>query len=128
MNYYGIIIGMSVFFIIGLFHPIVIKMEYYFTKKSWPVFLVSGIGLVIGSLFLKSYIASTLLCVVGFSCFWSIHELFVQEKRVERGWFPRNPKRKPETNTDTECTGNFAKWHHHKRKINTKTETDAAGE
>jgi len=25
---------------------------------------------------------------------WSIHELFEQEKRVERGWFPKNPNRK----------------------------------
>ena len=30
----------------------------------------------------------------AFSSFWSILELFQQEKRVERGWFPKNPKRK----------------------------------
>ncbi|MCL2231820.1 MAG: DUF4491 family protein [Treponema sp.] len=93
MNYHGIIIGFSVFFVIGVFHPIVIKSEYYFSKRIWPVFMVCGAGLVIGSLFLESGIASALLCVVGFSCFWSIRELHEQEKRVKKGWFPQNPKR-----------------------------------
>ena len=32
--------------------------------------------------------------VAGFSSLWSIIELFKQKKRVERGWFPRNPKRR----------------------------------
>ena len=31
--------------------------------------------------------------VIGFSCFWSIVELKQQTKRVERGWFPKNPRR-----------------------------------
>ena len=30
--------------------------------------------------------------VTAFSCFWSILELFQQKKRVEKGWFPANPK------------------------------------
>lgn len=59
----GILIGLYSFLLIGLFHPIVIKAEYYF-------------------------------CITGFSCFWSIKELFEQEKRVEKGWFPKNPRRK----------------------------------
>ncbi|MBR5706341.1 MAG: DUF4491 family protein [Bacteroidaceae bacterium] len=29
----------------------------------------------------------------AFSCFWGIYEIFCQEKRVLRGWFPENPKR-----------------------------------
>ncbi|MBQ5864199.1 MAG: DUF4491 family protein, partial [Bacteroidales bacterium] len=28
------------------------------------------------------------------SSFWSILEVFEQKKRVEKGWFPKNPKRK----------------------------------
>ena len=27
---------------------------------------------------------------------WSIGEIFEQKKRVEKGWFPMNPKRKAE--------------------------------
>ena len=40
MNFESIIIAAATFFIIGFFHPIVIKAEYYFSKKIWPVFLI----------------------------------------------------------------------------------------
>jgi hypothetical protein len=41
-----------------------------------------------------SYILlSALLAIWGWVCLWSILELHEQEKRVSRGWFPRNPKR-----------------------------------
>ncbi|MGM9830693.1 MAG: DUF4491 family protein [Paludibacteraceae bacterium] len=94
MSFYGIIIGAAVFLCIGLFHPIVIKSEYYFGKRCWWVFLLVGIVALVASLFVRSDVFSILLGVFSFSCFWSIFELFEQEKRVERGWFPRNPKRK----------------------------------
>ncbi|MBQ1209304.1 MAG: DUF4491 family protein [Bacteroidales bacterium] len=32
------------------------------------------------------------LGVFGFSSFWSIHELFKQKERVQKGWFPAKPK------------------------------------
>ena len=94
MSFYGIIIGAAVFLCIGLFHPIVIKSEYYFGKRCWWVFLLVGLIALVGSLFVRSEVFSILLGVFSFSCFWSIFELFEQEKRVERGWFPRNPERK----------------------------------
>jgi hypothetical protein len=37
---------------------------------------------------------SALLGVTGFSSFWTIKEIFEQEQRVERGWFPANPRRR----------------------------------
>jgi hypothetical protein len=39
-------------------------------------------------------IISILLGVVAFSSFWSIGEVFQQKKRVEKGWFPENPKKR----------------------------------
>ncbi|MBQ8919947.1 MAG: DUF4491 family protein, partial [Acidaminococcaceae bacterium] len=36
---------------------------------------------------------SSIYAVVATTCFWSILELFQQEKRVEKGWFPKNPNR-----------------------------------
>jgi hypothetical protein len=42
MNFQGITIGIITFAIIGIFHPIVIKTEYYLGKKVWPVFLVKS--------------------------------------------------------------------------------------
>lgn len=94
MNYNGILIGAIAFFTIGIFHPIVIKSEYYFSKKVWPVFLIVGIGFIIGSFVVSYYILSIIMGVIGFSCIWSIHEIIEQEERVKKGWFPKNPKRK----------------------------------
>lgn len=79
---------------IGIFHPIVIKGEYYFGVRIWPLFLVVGILASLGSLFVENTYASVLLGVFSFSCFWSILELFEQRERVRKGWFPKNPNRK----------------------------------
>lgn len=44
MNTDGILIGILAFFLIGMFHPIVIWSEYYFSSRCWPVFLVAGLS------------------------------------------------------------------------------------
>lgn len=92
MNYEGLIIGIATFLIIGLFHPIVIKAEYYFGVRCWWVFMIAGIVGVAGSLFVDGTILSTLLGVFAFSSFWSIGELFEQRERVRKGWFPKREK------------------------------------
>ena len=94
MNFEGALIGLFSFLIIGLFHPIVIKTEYHIGKRAWPIFLVVGILLTVLSVFVKSTLLSALICVFAFSSFWSIKELFEQEERVKKGWFPANPKKK----------------------------------
>lgn len=94
MNTKGIAVGIITFFLIGIFHVIVIKAEYYFTKQIWPVFLAAGCLALGGSLCLADVVASSAAAVFGITCLWSIKELFQQEKRVEKGWFPKNPKRK----------------------------------
>lgn len=93
MNFYGLIIGAATFLCIGAFHPLVIKAEYYWGVGCWWLFLLAGLGCIAGSLFVQDDILSTLLGVVAFSSLWSILELFKQRKRVEKGWFPENPKR-----------------------------------
>jgi hypothetical protein len=94
VSFLGIAIGLSSFLIIGILHPVVIKTEYYFGKKVWPIFAVLGTICLLVSLFVQSIFFSILLAVLGFSLYWSIFELFEQEKRVAKGWFPRNPKKK----------------------------------
>lgn len=96
MNLQGILIGLATFLTIGIFHPIVIKAEYYFGRRSWWAFLFVGIATLAASLFVTNELASILLGVVGFSSLWGILEIFQQHKRVQRGWFPMNPKRKSE--------------------------------
>lgn len=94
MNLNGIIVGAAVFLIIGICHPIVIKMEYYWGKQSWWVLALAGVIFSVISLFVENLIISTIIGAAAFSCFWGIHEIIAQEKRVLRGWFPENPKRK----------------------------------
>ena len=93
-NLTGIIIGLMTFLIIGIFHPLVIKGEYYFGVKCWWVFLLMGVLGIIAALFLRNVILSAFCGVFAFSSFWSIGELFHQRKRVEKGWFPKRKKEK----------------------------------
>ena len=93
-NFSGILIGVATFLIIGLFHPLVIKAEYYIGVKSWWLFMLLGILSAMASLLVADLILSILLGVVAFSSFWSIGEVFQQKKRVEKGWFPANPRKK----------------------------------
>jgi len=96
MYFSGIIVGLGTFFIIGILHPVVIKSEYHFGKRCWPIFAIFATICCIASLFISNFAISVLLAVLGFSLFWSIHELFEQEKRVKNGWYPANPRRKKE--------------------------------
>ncbi len=93
MNFLGIIIAVVTFLVIGLFHPIVIKAEYYFGVKCWWAFALAGVVFLALSLFIENIIASSVLGVIGCSSFWSILEIFEQRERVRKGWFPKNPKR-----------------------------------
>ncbi len=93
MYFTGLLIGVATFLIIGIFHPLVIKGEYYFGTRCWWVFAVMGVVTVVASLMIENVLWSTLLAVWGASSFWSIGELFEQKKRVERGWFPKREKK-----------------------------------
>lgn len=92
----GIAIGICTFLIIGLFHPVVVKAEYYWGTRCWWVFLLLGLVGLAGSVLLHHLLLSSLLGVFSFSSFWTIKELFEQRERVRKGWFPMNPKRKHE--------------------------------
>ena len=93
MNFEGILTALLSLVTIGAFHPIVIKAEYHLSKNIWPAFILAGVSLCALSTLTRG-IVSVALALVGAACLWSTRELFEQEKRVERGWFPRNPKRK----------------------------------
>lgn len=90
----GPLLGLATFLIIGLFHPIVIKTEYYFGTRPWWIFLLVGVVGAVAALFIESIFWSALVAIVAFSSLWSIKELFEQRERVRKGWFPKNPRRK----------------------------------
>ena len=81
----GLIIGAFTFLIIGLFHPIVIKTEYYFGVKPWWIFLLGGLAALAAAMLVEDIVVSSML---------GVKELFEQRQRVLKGWFPKNPKRK----------------------------------
>lgn len=92
----GIIIAISTFLIIGIFHPVVIKVEYYSGTRYWWVFLLLGLLSIGVAMLIENPLLSALIGVLGASSLWTIGELFSQRKRVLKGWFPMNPKRKHE--------------------------------
>ena len=112
LNWEGIAIGLCTFLIIGVFHPFVIKGEYYFGQKISWVFGIVGVLTGTYSIFCENTFVSTLMAVIAFSCFWSIKEVADQKKRVEKGWFPMNPKRRDEyrmkTASETDTTPSAA--------------------
>lgn len=92
-NLSGLVIGLATFLIIGLFHPLVIKGEYYFGVNIWVVFAVLGVFSCLLSVMMSNFILSVIMGVIAFSSFWSIGEVFSQRKRVEKGWFPKREKK-----------------------------------
>lgn len=94
MNLTGLLVGLSTFLIIGIFHPLVIKAEYYIGYKSWALFALAGVLFSVLSLLADGIILSTIFGVVAFSSFWSILEVYQQRERVRKGWFPAGPGHK----------------------------------
>lgn len=99
LNFTGIIVAVVTFLIIGLFHPIVIKSEYYWGVKCWWWFLILGLISLAASIFISNFITSMILGVLGITLLWSILEIFEQRERVRKGWFPKNPKRQDDQST-----------------------------
>jgi len=94
LNFSGLIIGIATIVIIWFGRYACIKGEYYFTKKLWFIFLLVGILSVVSSLFIYNTIISAVVSIFGFTFLWGIHEIIEQEERVQKGWFPKNEKRK----------------------------------
>ncbi|MDR0927845.1 MAG: DUF4491 family protein [Ignavibacteria bacterium] len=93
ISFNGLLIGVATFLIIGLFHPLVVKAEYYIGTKSWWLFLLFGIISTAISIFITNVFASIIFGIIAFSFFWSILEVFQQAKRVRKGWFHANPNK-----------------------------------
>ena len=65
MYFTGIIIAAMTFLTIGLWHPIVIKTEYYFGTRPWVIYLLVGISCCVAALFISNvYIPHSLVCSV----------------------------------------------------------------
>ena len=94
LNFFGLVLGFIMLLLTGAGHIFIIKAEYYWGTKLWPLFLILGLLSVTASLFVNSVLLSGILGIIGFILLWSIYELFKQKERVRRGWFPKNPNRR----------------------------------
>ena len=79
MYFTGIVIAISTFLIIGFFHPIVIKAEYYTGTRLWWVFLLVGLMSIVAALFIEDSALSAIIGVFGASALWGIGELFARQ-------------------------------------------------
>ncbi|MDX9852562.1 MAG: DUF4491 family protein [Tenuifilaceae bacterium] len=93
LNITGIVIGVSTIAIIWFGRYACIAGEYHFSKKLWIAFLAVGLAGVGASFFISNTLLSAITSILGFTFLWGIHEIIEQEERVNKGWFPRNPKR-----------------------------------
>jgi len=93
MHFQGILAGLFVFILIGALHILVVKVEYHFGAHLWPLFLLLGLAGVGSSLFVEDTFFCIILAISGFLIMYTAWELIKQKERVERGWFPQNPKR-----------------------------------
>ena len=89
----GIAIGLCTFLIIGLFHPLVLKGEYYLGQKSNWIFAIGGVACTVATILSTSVFWSAILGVTACSCFWSILEVREQRERVRKGWYPKRTRR-----------------------------------
>lgn len=92
MNWLGFLVGLAAFFMIGLFHPVVVKIEYYLGRRSWWIMFFPGVICLVLSGFFSSIISILLGCL-AFAFFWSTLEIFYQHQRVLKGRAKKNPKR-----------------------------------
>jgi hypothetical protein len=94
LNFFGVALGFIMLLLIGFGHILIIKGEYYFGTKLWPLFLIFGLLSVIASIFVNSALLLGILGITGFIFLWSIYELFQQKERVRKGWFPKNTNKR----------------------------------
>ncbi len=96
MNLFGPLLGLATLLMIGLGFVWVIRGEYWLGYLWWPYVLGLGTLLALASLFVASAWGSALLGVLGASLAWGATELKDQAVRAELGWYPFNPKPKPQ--------------------------------
>jgi hypothetical protein len=96
MSLFGLGLGLATLFIIGLGFVWVIRGEYFFGYLWWPYVMGLGFALIAASLFVPGAWGSALLGAFGASLIWGATELKEQAVRAEIGWYPFNPKAKPQ--------------------------------
>ncbi len=96
MNWFGLGLGAMALVIIGLGFFWVIRGEYALGYLWWPYVMGLGVLLVAASVLVGSAWGSALTGILGASLIWGSTELKDQAVRAELGWYPFNPKPRPQ--------------------------------
>ncbi len=91
MNWQGLAIGACTFLIIGIFHPLVIKGEYYLGLKVNYIFALLGVVASIAALMTEGVFLSAVFAVIAFSSFWSIWEVLSRKSACAKDGFLQTP-------------------------------------
>ena len=94
LHFEGLIIAISSFFIIGIFHPIVIKAEYYFGTRIWPVFAIFGTVILGIDLLIQNAILQAIFGVLGCTFFGVFTSHFIRKSASSEGGFPNAPRQR----------------------------------
>ena len=77
LNWNAVIFGIASLFIMGVYYPVVIWGEYYFSEKIWPFFLAVGLSAIVFSTqmtglccWLAAFFGATAVSEEG-ALFWS---------------------------------------------------------
>lgn len=92
MGWQGLVVGLAVFAMIGVCHPLVVWLEYHVGKWVWWVLSAAGGVFFILSLFVGG-VLSVLLGGAGAAMFYSSLEVCRQHRRASLGHARRNPSR-----------------------------------
>ena len=95
LYYEGVIIAISTFLIIGIFHPVVVKVEYYFGTKPWWIFLFAGILSICGAFCIKEILYSAILGVLGASIMVYRGNILTEKKGGKRMVSHESQKERP---------------------------------
>jgi hypothetical protein len=95
MSLFGPLMGLAALALIGAGFFWVIRAEYSLGWPWWYLFAAGGLALVLLSLALPSPLVSGLFGIAGASIVWGSTELEAQAGRARLGWYPSNPRPKP---------------------------------
>ena len=84
LNYEGVVLAAASLLIIAVYHPLVIKAEYWFGTRVWPLFAAAALICLSASACLRG-VVSPILAFLGATNLWSVVELKAQAKRVKKG-------------------------------------------
>ena len=81
LNYEGVVLAAASLLIIAVYHPLVIKAEYWFGTRVWPLFAAAALICLSASACPRG-VVSPILAFLGATNLWSVVELKAQAKRV----------------------------------------------